>query len=329
MNVAFITGVSGMDGSHLADLLLAKGYEVHGLIRQSTQFTPDKYGYLRAAMENRNFHVQHGDITDGSRLRDIISDVCPTEVYNLAAQSHVGLSFDQPTNTADVTAMGALYVLDALRKSKLSAKILNAASSEMFGRVRETPQSENTPFYPRSPYGVAKTFGYYMTQNYREAYDMFAVSSICFNHESERRGENFVTRKITRAVGRIVTGKQKTLELGNIQARRDWGYAPDYVKAMWMMLQNKKAEDFIVGTGTTHSVEEFLELAFAAVGEKASDYVVSSIATHTRPTEVDTLCANPVKINTELGWKPTVSFNQLVELMVKHDVDLAEKEARL
>lgn len=328
MVIAFITGVTGMDGSHLADLLLEKGYEVHGLVRQSTQFTPDKYGHLRAAMQNKSFTVHHGDLSDGMRLRDLMKEINPNEVYNLAAQSHVGLSFEQPTNTVEITGMGALKILEALHKSGVRARFYNAASSEMFGRVKETPQNENTQFHPRSPYGCAKAFAYYVTQNYREAYDMFAVSGILFNHESERRGENFVTRKITRAVGRILTGQQETLDLGNTMAKRDWGYAPDYVYAMWLMLQREKPEDFVIGTGETHTVQEFLEKAFAVVGLDPHKHTSVSIPKHERPAEVDTLCADPSKAITQLGWKPTMNFDELVEHMVKHDVQLAKQEAK-
>ena len=327
MSIAFITGVTGMDGSLLADFLLEKGYEVHGLVRQSTQFTPDKYGHLRGAMKNTNFQVHYGDLTDAMRLRDLIKDTRPDEVYNLAAQSHVGMSFEQPTNTADVTAMGALNVLEAIRKSGVGSRFYNAGSSEMFGKVRETPQNELTPFHPRSPYGCSKAFAYYTTQNYREAYDMFAVSGILYNHEHSRRGENFVTRKITRAVGRILSGQQQKLELGNISAKRDWGYAPDYVKAMWMMLQRSKPEDFVIGTGEMHSVEQFLDAAFDVVGLRARDYTIVSVPKHERPSEVETLCADASKAKRELGWQPSISFKQLVEQMVLHDVKLAEQEA--
>lgn len=325
---ALITGVTGQDGSYLVELLLEKGYEVHGLIRQSTQFTPDKWGYLRAAMSNPNFHVVHGDLNDSSNARNMIESIEPDEVYNLAAQSHVGLSFEQPENTVEVTAMGPLRLLDAIRRSKhltKSCKFYQASSSEMFGKVQETPQVETTSFYPRSPYGCAKTFAHHATVNYRESYGIYAVSGILFNHESERRGENFVTRKITRAIGRIVAGTQKELVLGNLDAKRDWGYAPDYVEAMWLMLQQNTPDDFVIGTGETHSVQEFLDAAFAHASLNTCDWVKFD-PRFMRPSEVDTLCANPTKAAEKLGWKPKVTFKKLVERMVEHDIELAFAE---
>lgn len=322
---AFITGVTGQDGSYLADLLIAKGYDVYGLVRQSTQFTPDRWGHLRPAMLTGKLNVVHGDLADAAGIRNIIEAIKPDEVYNLAAQSHVGLSFEQPLNTVGITGLGPLNVLEALRRSCPAARYYQASSSEMFGKVLETPQSENTRFYPRSPYGCAKVMAHYLTQNYREAYNMFACSGILFNHESERRGESFVTRKITRAVGRIHVGTQKTLELGPIYVKRDWGYAPDYVEAMWMMLQHDVPKDYVIGTGEQHSVREFVELAFSHVGLDYRDYVVSNDTLY-RPSEVDTLCADNTLAGYELGWRPKTNFTDLVKKMVDHDVVLAASE---
>jgi len=326
MKRAIITGVTGQDGSWLTDLLLSKGYEVHGLVRQSTQFTPDRWGYLRDAMQHHNFHVHYGDVTDASGMRTLIEEVQPDEVYNLAAQSHVGQSFEQPINTVNVTAHGPLNLLEAIRRSGSKARFYEASSSEMFGKVLETPQSELTQFYPRSPYGCAKVFGHYITKNYREAYGIFAVSGILFNHESERRGENFVTRKITRAVGRIKAGIQKELVLGPTDTRRDWGYAPDYVDAMWRMLQHDEPIDFVIGTGECHTVQEFVESAFAHAGLDHKKYVKYD-SKLVRPSEVDTLRADPEKARLVLGWKPTTRFEALVKKMVDHDILLAKKEA--
>lgn len=326
-NVAFITGVTGQDGSYLTDLLLSKGYDVHGLIRQSTQFTPDKWGYLRDAMAHERFTTHFGDLTSASDMRSLIETIQPNEVYNLASQSHVGLSFEQPGNTSTVTALGPLFLLEAIRKSKIDCRFYQASSSEMFGKVKETPQSETTGFHPRSPYGCAKVYGHYITQNYREAYGMFAVNGILFNHESERRGENFVTRKITRAIGRIVAGTQDELVLGSLDARRDWGYSPDYVEAMWMMLQRDVPIDFVIGTGETHSVEDFLNVAFAVANLDPKKYVRQD-PRFMRPAEVDTLCANPMLARVELKWEPTIRFKQLVKRMVEHDIYLAELEKR-
>lgn len=328
---ALITGVSGQDGSYLADFLLQKGYEVHGLIRQSTQFTPDKWGYLRQAMQHSNFHVVHGDLNDSSGARNLIESIEPDEVYNLAAQSHVGLSFEQPENTVEVTAMGPLRLLDAIRRAKhltKSCRFYQASSSEMFGKVRQTPQNENTPFYPRSPYGCAKTFAHHATVNYRESYGIFATSGILFNHESERRGENFVTRKITRAIGRIIAGTQKELVLGNLDAKRDWGYAPDYVEAMWLMLQQDTPDDYVIGTGETYSVQQFLDAAFAHAGLDVKQFVKQD-ERFARPSEVDTLCADASKAHSKLNWKPKVTFDELVRRMVDHDIELAKVEKHL
>lgn len=325
MKRAFITGPSGQDGSYLCDLLLDKGYEVHGLIRQSTQFTPDRWGNLTKAMKTGKVQIHFGDLTDSSGMRTLIETIKPDEVYNLAAQSHVGVSFDQPINTVGVTAMGPLSLLEALRRSCPTARFYQASSSEMFGKVQETPQSETTRFYPRSPYGCAKVFGHDITKNYREAYGIFACSGILFNHESERRGENFVTRKITRAVGRIKAGLQDELVLGTVDVKRDWGYAPDYVQAMWMMLQQDEPDDYVIGTGVCHTVQDFVDAAFAHAGLEPSKYVRVDTKLG-RPAEVDTLRADPGKALTRLGWKATVRFDELVKRMVDHDVQLAMKE---
>lgn len=325
MKKAFITGVTGQDGSYLVDLLIDKGYEVHGLIRQSTQFTPDRWGHLKNAMLSNNLIVHHGDLMDASGMRGLLEDIGPDEVYNLAAQSHVGLSFDQPVNTSEVTALGALNLLDAIRRSKINCKFYQASSSEMFGKVKETPQNESTPFHPRSPYGCAKVYAHYITQNYRESYGIFACSGILFNHESERRGENFVTRKITRAVGRIKEGLQGELRLGNTSAMRDWGYAPEYVEAMWLMLQHESPEDFVIGTGMQHSVHDFVNAAFEAAELDSKKYLKID-EKFMRPSEVDTLTGDYNKAKTLLGWSPKVDFKSLVTKMVVHDIELAKRE---
>ena len=322
---AFITGVTGQDGSYLVDLLISKDYEVHGLIRQSTQFTPDRWGHLKSAMLSKKLEVHHGDLMDASGMRSMLETIQPDEVYNLAAQSHVGISFEQPVNTSEVTALGTLNLLDAIKRSKLNCKFYQASSSEMFGKVRSTPQNEATPFHPRSPYGCAKVYAHYITQNYRESYDMFACSGILFNHESERRGENFVTRKITRAVGRIKVGLQDELRMGNTSALRDWGYAPEYVEAMWLMLQQNKPDDYVIGTGTQHSVQEFIDEAFAIAGLDKEKYVKID-QKFMRPSEVDTLIGDITKAKEVLGWTPQVDFKLLVKKMVEHDISLAEKE---
>jgi GDPmannose 4,6-dehydratase len=262
---------------------------------------------------------------DASGMRTLLETIQPDEIYNLAAQSHVGLSFDQPVNTTEVTALGALNLLDAIKRSKLDCKFYQASSSEMFGRVRETPQNENTPFYPRSPYGCAKVYAHYITQNYRESYDMFACSGILFNHESERRGENFVTRKITRAVGRIKAGLQNELKMGNTNALRDWGYAPEYVEAMWLMLQQDKPDDYVIGTGEQHSVQEFIDEAFTIAGLDQEKYIKID-QKFMRPSEVDTLTGDVTKAKNVLGWTPKVDFKSLVKKMVEYDILLALKE---
>lgn len=325
MKSAIITGATGQDGSWLADLLIEKDYEVHALVRQSTQFTQDKWGHLRDAINTGKVHLHFGDLTDAVGMRSMIDLVQPDEVYNLAAQSHVGLSFEQPVNTTSVTALGPLVLLEAIRHAKKPVKFLQASSSEMFGKVRETPQNELTPFHPRSPYGCAKAYAHYIVQNYREAYGIYACSAISYNHESERRGENFVTRKITRAVGRIKAGLQQELLLGPTDMKRDWGYAPDYVYAFWMMLQREEAEDFVIGTGENHTVQEFVELAFEAAGLNWKQYVLFD-RTMIRPAEVNTLLADPRRANEVLGWRAQLDFDGLVRRMVEYDVRLANKE---
>lgn len=325
---AFITGITGQDGSYLADLLLRKGYQVHGLVRQSTQFTPDRWGYLRDALTNypNDCHIHHGDLNDYGSIRDLLDIIKPDEIYNLAAQSHVGHSFLQPINTCEVTAIGAMRVLEAMRKSCPTARFYQASSSEQFGKVINSPQNENTPFYPRSPYGCAKIFAHWTTINYREAYNLFACNGILFNHESERRGETFVTRKITRAATRIKLGLQKKLILGNIDALRDWGYAPDYVYAMWLMLQRDKPEDFVIGTGIQHSVRDFLNVTFNCVGLGNWESYVEFDPRFMRPSEVDHLLADTTKANEVLNWKPNVTFEQMIDRMVLHDFEIAKKE---
>lgn len=322
---ALLTGTTGQDGSYLAELLVSKGYEVHGLIRQSTQFTPDRWGHLRGIMSRGELKVHFGDLADPSGMRTLIEMIKPDEVYNLAAQSHVGLSFEQPINTTSVTALGPLNILESIRRSGLPVKFYQASSSEMFGKVRETPQTEATPFYPRSPYGCAKAYGHFITQNYRESYGIFACSGILFNHESERRGENFVTRKITQAVSRIKHGLQTELVLGNTDARRDWGYAPDYVEAMWLMMQQPEPSDFVIGTGECHTVDEFIAAAFSAAQLNPSEHIRRDPALF-RPSEVDTLRADSTRAREMLGWRPRVDFHELVSRMVRHDLALAAKE---
>jgi GDPmannose 4,6-dehydratase len=322
MKRALITGITGQDGSYLAEFLLAKGYEVHGLVRRSSSFNTGRIDPIRDQL-----HLHYGDLVDSTSLHAVIGAVQPHEVYNLAAQSHVRVSFEMPEYTCDVTAAGVGRLLEALRVSGVKARFYQASSSELYGKVRETPQTEKTPFHPRSPYAAAKAYGYYLTQNYREAYDMFCSNGLLFNHESPRRGENFVTRKITRAVGRIVAGTQKKLALGNLDAKRDWGFAGDFVEAMWHMLQLEKPDDFVVATGETHSVREFLDVAFGRVNLDWKDFVATD-ERFMRPAEVELLLGDPTKAKKAFGWTPKVTFHQLVEMMVDADVDLAKREAR-
>ncbi|MET9272930.1 GDP-mannose 4,6-dehydratase [Kribbella sp. NPDC003557] len=321
MKKAFITGITGQDGSYLAELLLAKGYEVHGLIRRASTFNTKRIDHLYEdphAQDKRLF-LHYGDLTDGSRLVTLLASIQPAEVYHLAAQSHVRVSFDEPEYTGDTTGMGTTRLLEAIRMIGLDCRFYQASSSEMFGAT-PPPQNEDTPFYPRSPYGAAKLYSYWMTRNYREAYDMFAVNGILFNHESPRRGETFVTRKITRAVARIKLGLEQRLYLGNLEASRDWGYAPEYVEGMWRMLQHDTPADYVIATGTSYSVRDFVALSFAHVGLDWEKYVDHD-QRYERPTEVDSLIGDASKATTELGWKAQVHVPELVRIMV--DADLA------
>ena len=311
---ALITGITGQDGSYLAELLLEKGYEVHGIMRRNSTFTT---GRIEHIFDQIGMH--YGDLADSSSLHHIISAVQPDEVYNLAAQSHVKVSFDVPEYTADVTGTGTLRLMEAIRTCAPNAKFYQASSSEMFGKVLEVPQTEQTPFYPRSPYGAAKVYSYWITKNYRESYDMFACNGILFNHESPRRGETFVTRKITRAVAAIKAGKQDKLLLGNLDAKRDWGFAGDYVEAMWLMLQADSPDDYVVATNETHSVKEFCQIAFEHVGLDWEKYVEVS-EKYFRPAEVDLLIGDPAHAKKQLKWEPKVSFEELVKMMVDADV---------
>ncbi len=315
MKKALITGITGQDGSYLAELLLEKGYEVHGIMRRNSTFTTGRIEHIFDKIE-----MHYGDLADSSSLHRIVSTVQPDEVYNLAAQSHVKVSFDVPEYTADVTGTGTLRLMEAIRTCAPNAKFYQASSSEMFGKVLEVPQTEKTPFYPRSPYGAAKVYSYWITKNYRESYDMFACNGILFNHESPRRGETFVTRKITRAVAAIKAGKQDKLYLGNLDAKRDWGFAGDYVEAMWLMLQADKPDDYVVATNETHSVKEFCQIAFKHVGLDWEKYVEVS-EKYFRPAEVDLLIGDPAHAKKQLNWEPKVSFEELVKMMVDADLD--------
>lgn len=322
---ALITGVTGQDGSYLAELLLEKNYEVHGIIRRTSTFNTDRIDhlYIDPHRENARLFLHYGDLTDGTTLRRIIEEVQPDEVYNLGAQSHVRVSFDVPEYTVDAVAMGALRLLEAIRdyqqRTGNDIRFYQAGSSEMFGKVQAVPQNETTPFYPRSPYACAKVYAHWQTINYRESYDLFACNGILFNHESPRRGETFVTRKVTRALARIVAGQQKKLYMGNLDAKRDWGYAKDYVVAMWLMLQQDKPDDYVIATGETHSVKEFLEVAFQYVNLNWEDYVAFD-SRYLRPAEVELLIGDPTHAQKQLQWKPSVSFEQLVKLMVNSDM---------
>ena len=310
---AFITGITGQDGSYLAEILLEKDYEVYGMIRRSSSFNTARVDHIFGDIE-----LVFGDLTDGSVLNQLMRTIRPDEVYNLGAQSHVRVSFDVPEYTADADAMGTLRLLDAIREEGVECRFYQASSSEMFGMVREAPQTEETPFHPRSPYGVAKVFGYWITRNYREAYGMYAVNGILFNHESPRRGPTFVTRKITRALGAILRGEQDELRLGNLEARRDWGYARDYMEGAWTMLQAETPDDYVLATGETHSVQDFLDEAFTYAGLDWRDYVKID-PRYFRPAEVDVLIGDYSKARQALGWEPTVRFGELVRMMVDAD----------
>lgn len=320
MQKAFITGITGQDGSYLAELLLAKGYQVHGLIRRASTFNTQRVNHLYVDPHDpkARLFLHYGDLSDGSRLATLLAEIKPDEIYNLAAQSHVRVSFDEPEYTGDTSALGTTRLLEAMRQAVPNSKFYQASSSEMFGAANP-PQNESTQFYPRSPYGVAKLYSYWITKNYREAYGIHASNGILFNHESPRRGETFVTRKITRAVARISKGDQKELFLGNLDARRDWGYAPDYVVAMWKMLQQSTPDDYVIATGTDMSVREFVQMAFNHVGLDWEKYVRYD-PKYTRPTEVDSLIGDHTKATERLGWKAAVTPEDLVAIMVDHDI---------
>jgi GDPmannose 4,6-dehydratase len=317
---AFITGITGQDGSYLAEILLEKDYEVYGMVRRSSSFNTARIDHIFGDIE-----LVFGDLSDGSVLNQLMRTIRPDEVYNLGAQSHVRVSFDVPEYTADTDAMGTLRLLDAIREEGVQARFYQASSSEMFGKVREVPQTEETPFHPRSPYGVSKVFSYWITRNYREAYGMYAVNGILFNHESPRRGPTFVTRKITRAVGAILRGEQDELRLGNLDAKRDWGYAKDYMDGAWRMLQLDEPDDFVLATGETHSVQEFLDVAFGHAGLDWKDYVKLD-ERYLRPAEVDLLIGDYAKAKAAFGWEPTVRFHELVQMMVDADRERGKLE---
>jgi len=343
MKKALITGITGQDGSYLAELLLEKGYEVHGIIRRASTFNTQRIDhiYQEPHEENIRLKLHYGDMTDSSNLSRLVEKINPDEIYNLAAQSHVGTSFEIPEYTTDVDAMGTLRLLDAIKEGEVECKFYQASTSELYGKVQEVPQTEKTPFYPRSPYAAAKLYAYWIVKNYREAYDLFAVNGILFNHESPRRGKRFVTRKITRAVARITKGKQDKIYLGNMNAKRDWGYAKDYVKMMWMMLQHDTPEDYVIATGETHTVREFVEAAFKhvdidiewqgeGVDEQGIDKDTGKVLVEVdpkyfRPTEVDLLIGDPSKAKEELGWEPEFKFKELVQLMVQSDLEAIEE----
>ena len=323
MKKALITGITGQDGSYLAELLLEKGYEVHGIIRRASTFNTSRIDHLYADphIHGVRLFLHYGDIADSTNLIKLLYRIQPEEIYNLAAQSHVRVSFDVPEYTGDVTGLGTVRILEAVREVGSNAKFYQASSSELYGKVQEVPQTETTPFYPRSPYAAAKLYAYWITVNYRESYNMFACNGILFNHESPRRGETFVTRKITRAVAQIKAGLQNKLYLGNLDSQRDWGYAKEYVEAMWLMLQQDEPEDFVIATNETHSVREFLEESFSYVGLNWQDHVEYD-ARYNRPSEVDLLIGDPAKAKAKLGWEPKTSFKELVKIMV--DADMAQ-----
>lgn len=321
---ALITGITGQDASYLAEFLLSKNYEVYGTTRRSSTVNNERIKHIEDKIQ-----IISADLLDQSSLVSALQTARPAEVYNLAAQSFVKASWDQPVLTGEFTGIGVTRILEAIRAVDLKIKFYQASSSEMFGKVTETPQKETTRFYPRSPYGVAKVYGHYITVNYRESYDMFACSGILFNHESPRRGLEFVTRKISHAVARISLGKQDKLELGNLESKRDWGFAGDYVEAMWLMLQQDKPDDFVIATGETHSVKEFVEIAFEKVGIKDwKNYVITNVESHMRPAEVDYLIGDATKARKELGWSPKTSFSDLVEMMVKADIEQEKRNDR-
>jgi GDPmannose 4,6-dehydratase len=334
MKKAFITGVSGQDGSYLAEFLLEKGYEVHGILRRSSVFTTQRIDHI---MDHPRFHTYHGDLADSSNLHSLLNRIVPDEIYNLGAQSHVAVSFEVPEYTAEVDAVGTIRLLDAIKDLGQNPRFYQASTSELFGGLPETaPQSEKTPFYPKSPYGAAKLYSYWVTVNYRESYDLYACNGILFNHESPRRGETFVTKKITKAVARISQGKQEQLSLGNLDAKRDWGYAKDYVECVWLMLQQDQPDDYVIASGETYTVRQFTEWAFEAVGirirwegegvdEKGIDAETGKVRVvinpqYFRPAEVDLLWGDPAKAREKLGWEPKTSIRELIDIMVKYDL---------
>jgi GDPmannose 4,6-dehydratase len=328
MKKALITGITGQDGSYLADLLLSKGYEVHGIIRRASTFNTARIDHLYqdSHVHGIRLFLHFGDLSDSVQLVKLLYELQPDEVYNLAAQSHVRVSFDIPEYTADITGVGTIRILEAIRESGVGPRFYQASSSEMYGKVQEVPQTETTPFWPRSPYGAAKVFSYWATVNYRESYSLHASNGILFNHESPRRGETFVTRKISRAVSRIKLGSDEFLYLGNLEAKRDWGYAPEYVEGMWQILQQDEPDDYVLATNETHTVREFVELAFAHVGLDWKEHVRYD-KRYERPAEVDLLIGNPGKAKQKLGWEPKVRFEELVQIMV--DADLEETKQQL
>ncbi len=342
MKKALITGITGQDGSYLAELLLDKGYEVHGIVRRSSSFNTDRIDHLYKDRHETGvkMFLHYGDLTDSSNLNRLIEKIHPSEIYNLGAQSHVQVSFEVPEYTAEVVGLGTLRLLDAIRETGVDCRFYQASTSELYGKVREIPQTETTPFYPRSPYGIAKQYAYWMVKNYREAYGLHASNGILFNHESPRRGETFVTRKITMAVARIARGVQNGLYMGNINTFRDWGYAPDYVEMMWMMLQQDTPDDYVVATHEMHTVREFIEKSFGHVGIKVEwegegvgevgknratgEIIVRIDPRYYRPTEVDQLLGNPAKAKNQLGWEPTVKFEELVKIMTEGDLKILD-----
>ena len=321
MKKALITGITGQDGSYLTELLLEKGYEVHGIIRRSSSFNTERIDHLYKDphINDVKMFLHYGDLSDSSNLSRLLEKIEPDEIYNLAAQSHVRVSFDMPEYTADVVGLGTIRILDAIKETQIKTKFYQASTSELYGKVVETPQTEKTPFYPRSPYACAKLYSYWITVNYRESYDMYACNGILFNHESPRRGETFVTKKITHAIAKILNKEQDKLYLGNLDSKRDWGYAKDYVEAMWLMLQQEKADDYVIATGETHSVREFLDEAFGLVGLDWKKYVEID-PRYYRPAEVDLLLGNPAKAKEKLGWTPKTTFKELVKIMLEYDL---------
>jgi len=344
MKKALITGITGQDGSYLAELLLAKGYEVHGMIRRSSSFNTGRIDHIYRDPHEKNvkLFLHYGDLNDASSINTLLRNIKPDEIYNLGAQSHVRVSFDIPEYTGEVDALGTVRILEGIRETELKTKFYQASSSELYGKVVETPQTETTPFYPRSPYACAKAYAFYITQNYRESYNMYACNGILFNHESPRRGETFVTRKITRAAARIKLGLQECLYLGNLDAKRDWGFAGDYVEAMWLMLQQEKADDYVIATGETYMVRTFAEMVFARLGmplqwqgsgidetgidSLTSKTVIRIDSKYFRPAEVDLLLGDPSKAKRELGWKIKTSFEKLVDMMTDADLQSAERD---